>query len=81
MDRHSDTNRRIMTEKEFNELVLELEKQGFKKQHQRLTGTKIFIITNLLVSRIMMWDVIIMSSYSYCMIGDDFPLRYWRFLE
>ena len=31
MDRHSDTNRRIMTEKEFNELVFELEKQGYKK--------------------------------------------------
>ena len=33
MDRLSETNRRIMTEREFNELVLELEKQGYKKNN------------------------------------------------
>jgi hypothetical protein len=42
MDRHSDTNRRIMTEKEFNELVLELEKQGYKKTTSTPYGNEDF---------------------------------------
>lgn len=42
MDRLSDTNRRIMTEKEFNELVLELEKQGYKKTTSTPYGNEDF---------------------------------------
>lgn len=42
MDRFSETNRRIMTEKEFNELVLELEKQGYKKATSTPYGNEDF---------------------------------------
>ena len=42
MDRLSDTNRRIMTEKEFYELVLELEKQGYKKTTSTPYGNEDF---------------------------------------